>query len=171
MKNPKAGKARSRLKTHMKSQMRRSQSRQIDRLIDKLDRDETIKHHHNRQVVDRVKQHELVKEYGPKSIITPLRHVPAGAIKKESGIVKILIDTPPNAEGKCGKARITIGFKVVMMDGSSWLYHFRFRTWTRHSSNGSKESYGSWRKVVAEMGHCKPLIDVLSTELKAYEVD
>lgn len=168
MRNPKAGKARCRLKTHMKSQMRRSHDRKSSQLLRKLDNDGVITHHHTRQIIDRVKPYpEMVKVYGGTKVLIPLKAIPQSAIKKESKLVYIVIDVPARGDQKAGKARVTIGFKVTMMDRSGWLYHFRFHTWTQHKVNGTKESFGSSKSLLAKMGHCKPLMAVLSSELLA----
>ncbi len=162
-KGPKPGNARSRLKTHHKSQMGRSKNRSQSRIDAKLDRGESFKHNHNRGIIDRVKPYpEMVKEYSSPTIITPSRANP-GAVKAGSGLVHIIVQFPATVDRKAGAARICIGFRVTMMDGSSWFYHFKFGTWTR-TIGVKKDSFGSTTKLFATMAHCKPLLDVLSSE-------
>lgn len=165
----KAGKARCRLKTHKKSQMGRSQTRKMDRFMRKLDNGGTVTHHHTRQIIDRVKRGpELVKTYSAERALEPTKAIPLWAQKKESHIQKILAQFKElDAKGKQKSAMIEIGLRIVMMDGSSWLYHFRFHTWTRTNKDGiTKDSFGTTKSLLRQMGHCQPLVNTLLKEIK-----
>lgn len=101
----------------------------------------------------------------------------------DASIVKTMINA---REGK-GKRPFVVGTKIVMADGTWWLYSRMHRTWTRHQAglpafhkSGSPllgddmrpvvgkervESFGSMAKLERTMGHCPKLLDALRTGL------
>ena len=94
----------------------------------------------------------------------------AATVKVESCEAKIIIKFKATATRDAGACRAIIGFKVIMADGSWWLYHYKASTWTRHDGH-SKDSFGSTKKLIATMGHCKPLIATLLAELRVWVPD
>lgn len=88
---------------------------------------------------------------------------------------------PETGEEK--KRFIKTGIKITFDDGTWWFHHFRYKSWTRHrlgpvlyyrsgtpitdpQGNVQRDKervdrFENERKLMEQLGHCKPLIDAL----------